>query len=77
MACTAGLAKYSTEWGIGVRLNMRTDCSMTLRPGRRVRPMTHRIRWRHSVSPIQTVRLPSGLCAMALCTGMKVVARWW
>ena len=35
------------------------------------------MRWRHSVSPTQTVREPSAFSTIALCTGMNVVARWW
>ena len=56
---------------------MRTVASTYERPGRTVSPTTQRILWRHSVSPTQTVRLPSAFSVIADCTGMKVVARWW
>ncbi len=36
--------------------------------------MIHRIRWRSSVSPIQTVFEPSGFSRSAWSTGMKLVA---
>ena len=43
--------------------------------GRSVRPTSHCVRFRSSISPTQIVALPSGLFSYEESTVMKVVAR--
>ena len=60
-----------------MRFVIRTTTSTAERPGLRVMPATQRMRWRHSVSPTHSVRLPSAFSAIADCTGSSELGRWW